>query len=308
VSKRCDAPYRSGRAGEWLKVKCTKEQEFVIGGWIASTAAGRDLRSILVGYYDKEKFVYAGKIGTGFNDRSGGDLAKRLRKLARRDPPFARQLPSDVRRGAQWVEPKVVVEAEFGAWTGDRILRHAAFKGIREDKDAREVTVELPVDTGNGYAPDKNGLKAKSSTASAAAKARPASTTTSTGRKPVSRAGANKPLNYGGVRITHPDKVLWPQDGVTKQALAEHYAMVADLILPHIVNRPLSLVRCPDGLAGDCFFQRHVGQGLPDAVKAVKVRDEKQPYLAIEDIAGLYSLVQFSALELHPWGGTVEDP
>jgi bifunctional non-homologous end joining protein LigD len=304
VSKRRDAPYRSGRGRDWVKVKCVKRQEFVVGGWTSSTAAGRDLRSILVGYYDKGKFRYAGKIGTGFNDRTGAALADKLRKLERKSQPFEGQLPSEVRRGAHWAEPKAVVEAEFGAWTGDRILRHAAFKGVREDKDPKEITIELPVDSGpKGSSGSTQQGDGKTDSATAAKKSKNASAA----KKPATGA-SNKPLNYAGMRITHPDKVLWPADGVTKQALADYYASVAKLMLPHIVNRPLSLVRCPDGLAGQCFFQRHVGQGLPDAVKPVKVRSEKQAYLAIEDERGLFAVVQFSALELHPWGATVDDP
>lgn len=293
VSKLGDSPYRGGRGGDWLKVKCTHRQEFVIGGWLSSSAAGRDLRSILVGYFEQGKFVYAGKIGTGFNDRSGGALATQLRKLARKDPPFVGQLPAEVRRGAQWVEPKLVVEAEFAAWTSDRILRHAAFKGVREDKDAKEITIELP---GEDAADAKPAARAVRDSATASpAKGKPA------------RPNA-PPRTYGGVKLTHPDRVLWPDDGVTKQALADYYAVVAPLIMPHIENRPLSLVRCPDGIAGQCFFQRHMGQGLPDAVKPAKVRDEKQAYLTITDTAGLFSLVQFSTLEIHPWGARVDDP
>jgi bifunctional non-homologous end joining protein LigD len=257
-----------------LKSKCTRRQEFIVGGWLSSTATGRDLRSILVGYYEGDQLVYAGKIGTGFNGANSADLLERLRKHGRKTHPFA-AVPKEVARGVHWVEPAVVVEAEFATWTHDRVVRHAAFKGVREDKEPKSVTLELPVDE------DAAGSTPKP--------ARPGN-------------------DYAGVKLTHPDRVLWPDDGFTKEMLADYYASVAGLMLPHIVNRPLSLVRCPDGIKGQCFFQRHMGQGLPDTVKPVAVREEKEPYLAIEDAAGLFSLVQFSALELHPWGASVEDP
>ncbi|MBM3598113.1 MAG: DNA ligase D [Alphaproteobacteria bacterium] len=271
VSKKAEAPYTAGRNPAWLKIKCTKRQEFVIGGWLSSTATGRDLRSLLVGYHEKGKLRYAGKVGTGFDEKSGGKLLAALKSRSRKDSPFV-GVPAEIARGIHWIEPELVAEVEFGSWTRDRILRHASFAGLREDRDAREVVLETPIET-TATADERTGKAA-----------------------------------YAGVTLTHPDRVLWPEGGITKQALADYYASVAHLIMPHLAGRPLSLFRCPDGIGKHCFFQRHMGQGLPDAVKPVKVRNEKEPYLAIEDEAGLFSLIQFSTLEIHPWGARASDP
>jgi bifunctional non-homologous end joining protein LigD len=148
VSKRADAPYRSGRGRDWLKIKCVHQQEFVVGGWVPSTASGRELRSIHVGYFDNGKFVYAGKIGTGFNATNSRELLTRLRKHERKDTPFA-SVPREDQRGAHWVDPVIVIEAKFTSWTRDGKLRHPSFQGIREDKDAREVRAELPAERGH---------------------------------------------------------------------------------------------------------------------------------------------------------------
>jgi bifunctional non-homologous end joining protein LigD len=244
----------------------------VVGGWTESTAAGRRLRAILVGYFERGRFIYAGRIGTGFTAETEAELLARLRKQERKDPPFV-SIPSDARRGVHWTDPKVVIEAEFATWTQDGVIRHASFKGIREDKDPEEVTLEVPLDSPKNREPAGDRSKA-----------------------------------YGGVVLTNPDRVLWPEEGITKEALADYYATVAFRILPHVVNRPLSLVRCPDGIKGDCFFQRHMGRGLTSGVRAVKARDEREPYIAIDDLAGLFSLVQAATLEIHPWGARADDP
>jgi bifunctional non-homologous end joining protein LigD len=145
VSKRADAPYKSGRGGDWVKVKCVRRQEFVIAGWLPSEATGRDLRSILVGYYDMGRLIYAGKVGTGFSDKSGRDLVRRLKKIDRKDMPFV-EVPRKDRKGACWVAPELTAEVTFTTWTRDGVLRHPSFKGVREDKDPREVTIERPAD------------------------------------------------------------------------------------------------------------------------------------------------------------------
>jgi bifunctional non-homologous end joining protein LigD len=146
VSKRADAPYRSGRSLDWLKTKCVQRQEFVVGGWRPSTAPGRELGSILVGYYDRGKLRYAGKVGTGFGLQEGREIVRRLRRHERRQSPFGEQVPRADARDARWLDPVDVAEVEFTAWTRDRRVRHPSFKGIREDKEAREVTIERPAD------------------------------------------------------------------------------------------------------------------------------------------------------------------
>jgi bifunctional non-homologous end joining protein LigD len=142
VSKRAGAPYRPGRGADWLKVKCPKRQEFIIGGWRRPTASGRDVGSLLVGYYDRDgRLHYAGKVGTGFSQKVGRELVAKLEKHSRPDSPFI-DIPRSEARGARWVEPVLVAEVEFTAWTRDGHLRHPSFKGLREDKDARNVRAE----------------------------------------------------------------------------------------------------------------------------------------------------------------------
>lgn len=181
------------------------------------------------------------------------------------------------------MRPKIVVEAEFATWTHDRVIRHSSLEGIREDKQAKDVILETPIE------PNKVG---------ATPQAKPS----------MKSSKQTSDQTYSGVKLTHPDRVLWADAGITKEMLADYYVAVAPLMMPHIVNRPLSLVRCPDGAEGKCFFQRHMGQGLTDAVDGVKVRDDKNPYLAIHDETGLFALIQFSTLEIHPWGARADDP
>jgi len=293
VSKRADAPYTSGRGKGWLKTKCTKRQEFVVGGWLSSDKTGRDLRSLLVGYYDKGKLRYAGKIGTGFNAKNSAQLAQLFRKNAAERSPFV-SLPAGVARRVHWLDPNIVVEAEFATWTNDNVMRHSSLEGVREDKEAKDVVLESPLDAPSKS--NKTGLRAVGEKKS------------SPKMSPKSSPPQSSGQAYGGVKLTHPDRLLWPEAGITKEMLANYYASIASLIMPHIVNRPLSLVRCPDGADGKCFFQRHMGQGLTDAVDGVKVRGDKNPYLAIRDEIGLFTLIQFSTLEIHPWGATADDP
>jgi len=304
VSKRTDASYTSGRGKSWLKTKCTKRQEFVIGGWVASTKAGRDLRSLLVGYYDGPTFRYAGKIGTGFNARNTAQLLALFKKNATDESSFE-SLPKGIARGVHWVKPKIVIEAEFATWTHDRVIRHSSLEGIREDKEAKDVVLEMPIDAPsdpNAVAAEPQGNRQTKSSAKSSAKPQ------SRFRSRSQSKSKGNAAQYGGITLTHPDRVLWADTGTTKRQLADYYAIVAPLMLPHIVNRPLSLVRCPDGADAKCFFQRHMGQGLPDAVEGVKVRGDKNPYLAIRDETGLFALIQFSTLEIHPWGASADDP
>ena len=272
VAKRKDQPYRSGRGEGWLKLKCTSSTDFVIGGYTASTAARAAVGSLILGVYDGEQLVHVGRTGTGFTVETGRDLWTRLDAVSRPDPPFAGRLAPEAKRGARWVEPRLVAEVEFRGWTGDGLLRHTAFKGLREDRDPASI-VRTPAEE-------------------ASSPAQPS--------RPERRAVVT-------ANLTHPDRVLWPDVGVTKQGLAEFYTEIADWILPEIVDRPLSLVRCPDGTASKCFFQKHAWAGLDEGVvRRVTVGDDEA--LAIRDLSGLLALVQASVLEIHPWGSRLRSP
>jgi bifunctional non-homologous end joining protein LigD len=264
VSKRIDLPYRAGRGEHWLKTKSVLRQEFIILGYVPSTATKGALGALLLGYFDSGRLQYAGRVGTGFSADLAGALRKQLDALAAQKPQLANPMPSGSEKGVRWVKPELVAEIEYRGWTADKLVRQAAFKGLREDRAASEIVLES--------APAKAAISAKNA--------------------PV--AG----------RLTHPERILWPEQGVTKAGLAEFYADIADWILPHLSGRVLSLVRCPSGLSEKCFFAKHAWQGLGKAVKPVDVGDTEE-MLTIDSFEGLLELVQASVLEIHPWGSTV---
>jgi bifunctional non-homologous end joining protein LigD len=285
VSKRRDAPYRSGRHGEWAKSKCINREEFVIGGYTPSTAIRNAIGSLALGAYDGGEFVYVGRTGTGFTQRSAQSLFKELQPSRVRTAPFAKTLSSEERRGLVFVEPKLVAEVEFRGWTQDRRLRQAAFKGLREDKPASEVQLEMPRQDA--------GLRPPNKKAGASAKA--------------TKGGD---IEFAGIRLTHPDRILWEGQGLTKLGLAEYYAEVAEHILPFITGRPLALVRCPNGYSGDCFYQKHSFAGLTDAVEIAHVEEKggkPEEAIVIHDLRGLINLAQANVLEIHPWGARIDD-
>ncbi|MEW9616210.1 DNA ligase D [Shinella sp. S4-D37] len=272
VSKLRDAPYRQGRSKGWVKSKCSARQEFVIGAYVPSTVSRQAIGSLVLGVYENGALKPVGRVGTGFSALVAADLFKRLSRMRTDESPFGRKLTAEEARQARYVRPELVAEVEFRAWTADGHLRHASFRGLREDKPAREVVAEMP--------------KSGTSTAPKA-------------EKPPRRT----------VRLTHPDRVYWPGEGVTKEGLADYYTEVWRHIAPHIVGRPLALLRAPAGIEGQAFFQKHAWKGIDANIVAVQDPAEKddEPYVAIEDLDGLMGLVQSAVLEIHPWGSTLAD-
>ncbi len=289
ISKRADAPYRSGRGNDWTKAKCRGGQEVVIGGWRGDA---NNLRSLLAGAYRDGQFLYMGRIGTGYNVKSAGELLRKLKPLEIPRPAFANTKDVPRAHDLHWVKPKLVAEVEFGTITAAGILRQASYKGLREDKTAENVVFEA-----QPAAEEKTAKERKSKT-----------------KNPTHRAIApgNKGLTIAGVPISNPDKALWPETedspAVTKADLCGYYDMAADRILPHIAGRPLSVVRAPDGIGGEQFFQRHVLPGLEKYLKPVAVSGEEKPYLSIETAQALVALGQVAVLELHPWGSKRGEP
>jgi bifunctional non-homologous end joining protein LigD len=269
VSKRRDLPYRSGRGDHWLKSKCIDRQEFVILGYVPSSADSRAVGALGLGYYEAGRLHYAGRVGTGWSGDQARSLRDELEAIIGKKPLLANSLPVGAEKGVRWVEPRLVGEIEFRGWTQDRMLRAASFKGLREDKPAEEIVLE--------EAP------------------KPAK---APGRRDHSR-------DLAKMRLTHPERILWAAPGITKQGLAEFYAEIADWILPHITGRPLSLLRCPSGTDAKCFFAKHPWQGLDDSVRRVEV-GEKEPMMVIDDLAGLLNMVQAGVVEIHPWGSRAE--
>jgi bifunctional non-homologous end joining protein LigD len=310
ISKRADAPYRSGRQQYWLKSKCGMEQEFVIIGWRPSDKVGRAFSSLLLAVRDEGKLRYAGRVGSGYSGARLEELEAQFRRLSRARAPVD-DVPPSIARQAKFVEPKLVAEIEFRGWTREGLVRQGAFKGLREDKPASEIVREKPMPKAakrSAHSPKFSGTKS-SKTKSAGTKS--AGTKSSKTKTTISRAADEEIIE--GVRVTHPDKVLYPGRNITKRDLIAHYVEVADRMLPHIANRPVSLVRCPDGEGGECFFQKHASKGFPSEFRAVPIRESagKRDYLYIEDLQGLVAAVQMGALELHLWGvhaGDIERP
>lgn len=279
VSKRADAPYRSGRSKDWLKIKCTKVQEFVIGGYAKSDVRGKPFSSLLLGTYDNGRLIYAGKVGTGFNAADLSSLAKTFKPLTRATSPFE-GVPMALVKSAVWLTPKLVCAVNFTEWAGDGRLRHPSFQGLRQDKPAREVVREEQDAQEAGMAKTT--------------KAKPSKTSN---------------VTFGGITLTSPDKLLFPDAGITKEDLARYYESVAELMLPYVVNRPISLVRCPEGCAEPCFFQRHAMAGMSKAIKEIHIAggETMKKYLYIDDEDGLFGLVQIGVLEIHDWSATLKN-
>ncbi|HEV7256280.1 MAG TPA: DNA ligase D [Bosea sp. (in: a-proteobacteria)] len=280
ISKRADAPYRSGRGRDWIKSKCTQRQEFVIAGYVPSKGSGRELGSILTGYHEDGVLKPAGRVGTGFTRKSAATLKARLDAVRRKTSPFAGAPGRE--RGVVWVEPELVAEVEFRAWTQSRTLRHASYLGLREDKPAEEVVAESPQEERKVPAAPK---PRRAKTQRKAAKPAPRAETT--------------------VKLSSPDKPLWPDIGLTKQGLLDYYSTVWPLMRPHVVDRPLSLVRAPNGIEGHSFFQKHAMPGMHEAVQRRKDEDGEE-LLFIRDFDGLAALVQLGTVEIHLWGATID--
>ena len=269
VSKKRAGSYTSGRTQDWLKSKCAHRQEFVVVGFVPSTAASKAIGSLVLAYWKDGRLVHAGRVGTGFSSGLATELFAELAREQVDHPLLAGPLSADVRRNVKWVRPIKVAEVEFRGWTGGEQLRQASFKGMREDKDPSEIVREEPAGPEPSRAPQ----------VSARTK----------------------------VELTHSDRVLWPEAGVTKQGLADYYAAVWPFMERFVVDRPLALVRCPTGIARGCFFQKHAWEGMGNRVRRIHDPHDKEPILAIEDLDGLLTLVQASVLEIHPWGARAGD-
>ena len=272
VSKLARDPYRSGRTKSWLKTKCGMEQEFVIVGWQPSDKAGRPFRSILLAVREENELRYVGRVGSGYTEARLGALSALFKKHARKEAPVE-NVPRVFAKHARWVEPVLVAEVAFRGWTHDGMVRQGSFKGLRQDKPARAVVREVPM-------PKAKAVKLAHQE-----------------QDPVE-----------GVTITHPDREMYAGEGVTKRDLIEYYVAVADRMLPYIEDRPLALVRCPDGTAKQCFFQKHASPGWPDFFGKIRIREKSgsDEYLYIEDVRGLVAAAQMSVLELHILGARVD--
>jgi bifunctional non-homologous end joining protein LigD len=267
VSKVRDGRYISGRSKEWLKSKCSSRQELVVAGYVPSTTSANTLGSLVLGVYEDGKLRHVGRVGTGFTVAVAKQLFDRFESMRIDKSPFTEKLTADEARHARFVPPELVAEVEFRAWTADGHLRHAAFRGLREDKPAGDIVREAPV------------INEKKATAP-----RPS------------------------VKLTHPDRVYWPDQGITKEGLANYHSDVWRFSAPFLVDRPLALLRCPTGIDGEKFFQKHAWRGINSKIVQVEDPKDKGEYLiSIDSLDGLIGLVQSAVIEIHPWGSTLSD-
>jgi len=302
ISKKLSAPYFSGRTDSWVKAKCRAGQEVILGGW---TNEGGTLRSLLAGVNRDGRLVYVGRIGTGYGREVVKTLLPKLQKLTRERSPFTGAHAPQKESNVRWLKPALVAEIEFEGWTDSGMIRQAAFKGLREDKDPADVLTEMPA-----AEPAEERTVQKKSDAAPSKRARAApKQSNSAAAKSAAAAGGSSVF---GVSISKPEKALWPDAGdgkpVTKLDLAHYYEQVGEWMLPHLVGRPCSLVRAPDGIAGQHFFQRHAMAGISELFDLVKVRGDKAAYVQIDRVEALAAVAQIGALELHPWNCAPNDP
>ena len=289
VSKRANAPYVSGRTEAWRKLKCRGGQEVVIGGWSGSD---KHLRSLLVGVYRGDQLVHTGRVGTGFNARNAGDLLQKLVQLKTNRSPFGGKGAPRRQADLNWVKPQLVAEIEFAGWTGDGNVRQAAFKGLREDRPAEEIRAESPATTQMTELP-----------------------TAKLPRKPSRRPDRGPDRSKGGsevimgVVISKPDKPLWPApDNYTKSDLARYLETVGPWLIEHLKGRPCSIIRAPDGIEAERFFQRHEMKGMSNLLSSVKVAGDRKAYIQIDRVEGLIAAAQIAGIEYHPWNNEPGHP
>ncbi len=290
VSKRLDAPYVSGRHGGWTKAKCRAGFEVVLGGW---TTENGGLRSLLAGIHREGRLEYIGRIGTGYGEAVASKVLPELEKHTTDVSPFSGKDAPRKEANIRWLKPELVAEIQFGGWTDTRMLRHAAFKGLRLDKPASDVVEETPGESESPAVEKGAPRKAKS-------------------KAPGKAPAPARPNVVMGVTISNPGKILWPRsdlgDPIAKLDLARYYESVGDWMLPHLRGRPCSLVRAPDGIGGEQFFQRHAMAGISDLFTLVQVKNDKAPYVQIDRVEALIAVAQIGGLELHPWNCAEGDP
>ena len=310
VCKRAEDPYRPGRGPGWIKLKCQGREEMVVLGWTPPAGSRTGFGALHVGYFDPQgQLHYAGGLGSGFDTKTLTALKKRLDALKADAPPDMLVSGDPIDRSVTWVRPELVVETEYTGWSGAGRLRHPVFLGLREDKPAAEVVRDL-ADPEAPRAPYRAG-RTTSGRRGWHGAVPPAPKPPLIAPQPAKEArivtakSPGKPkAHIGHVDLTHPDRPLWP--GITKQHLAEYWQAVAPHALPGLAKRPLSIVRCPDGVDGEQFFQKNGHGYLPHQIR--EGRANTQPYLAIDDADGLFAMAQMSAIELHPWGAPESDP
>ncbi|MBX8624459.1 DNA ligase D [Pseudomonas glycinae] len=277
IGKRLGSPYVSRRSSDWIKLKCKHRQEFVIVGYTDPKGARSSFGALLLGLHDRDsgELRYAGKVGTGFNETTLKSILAQLKPLRVKKPAVANPPTGFEAKGVHWLKPSLLAEVAFAEMTQDGSVRHAVFHGLREDKPAKDITED---------------------------RAKPMNTS-----KTESTAPSQSGLADGKVRITHPDRVIDASSGTTKMQLAEYYASVAEWILPQLKDRPVALVRAPDGIAGDLFFQKNAEHLAIPGIRTLDKELTGQPVMLINNAEALIGAVQMSTVELHTWNATTTD-
>jgi bifunctional non-homologous end joining protein LigD len=288
ISKLRNATYRSGRSENFIKSKCHNAQEFVIVGFTPSTAVPNAIGALTVAVHEDGELRYAGRVGTGYTREAARDLWRKLKPLKAERALV--EVPKDERRkDVIWIKPKLVAEVEFRGITHDGLLRQASYKELREDKPAGEVVREVPAEQ-KAAAP--MAKKAKSPTKTAAR---------------VGKSGPSGSSTIANIHLTHPDKIYWPDADVTKQKLAEYYVSVWDFMAPHVIDRPLAIVRGPEGIGGELFFQKHIASNIKQSPLRHTVDAKEHDVIAVEKLDELVALVQSGALEVHVRGSRLDN-
>ncbi len=294
VGKRVDSIYNGGKNGDWIKVKCHKRQEFVIGGFSVSEKKARGISSLLLGYYVGEEFIYAGRTGTGFSQSIIDQLQLKFKDLKRETPPFTITPKVKSNEEITWIEPELVAEVQFSEWTEDNLLRQASFKGLRIDKNPRDIIRE---DLGHDSHQDLEINK------------KPINPHLQNGEseKPMEKNTDNTIID--GVKLSNPDKIIFDDPQITKSDVARYYEQVAERMLPYVSHRILSIVRCPKGASQPCFYKKHPGPGSKGIVTidVPSSKGDSKEYFYIENASGLIWEVQMGTLEFHTWGSRVEE-
>ena len=282
VSKRASSPYRPGRGREWLKVKCVQTRDLVVVGYTKPKGSRTGFGALVLGEAaGVGQLRHVGRVGTGFDERALADLTRRLGRIEVAKPAVNPAPTGASARDVRWVKPQLVAEVAFTERTRDGILRHPVFRGLRDDKSPRET---------KGEARGTELGMAKAAKTSQGA------------------------VEIEGVRLSNPDKILYPGSGITKRRLAEYYVEVAERLMPYLKDRPLTVVRCPDGVDKFCFFQKHITGEVPDGLAPIELDEGKKTsgrYFYATSLRGIIGLVQLGALELHVWGSraaNVETP
>jgi bifunctional non-homologous end joining protein LigD len=300
IAKRRDGLYTSARSTDWLKLKCQARQEFVIGGFSDRSDNAKAVGALMLGYYDDAGVLqYAGRVGTGWSSQDAVDLRTKLARRVSKTSPFPAGTTRSTRWLAKpaaadhWVEPELVAEISFAEWTPDGSVRHASYQGLREDKDAKAVGRERAKAPPTSEKAVTTKRKTLIESMSAPAGKTPA--------KPASKAKAAT-AEVEGVRITHPDRVIDASTGRTKLDLARYYASIAEWMLPHLKSRPASLVRAPEGVAGELFFQKHADvRTMPGLKDLPDLWEGHGPLLEVPSAKALVSAAQMNVVEFHTW-------